>query len=87
MATGPFTESDLGVACYHSKVGAVELCLNHLVDGPDEYVVVDMTAGSDSFASGMFTRFDMTFLVAEPTRKGCRCTASTRSTRGTSASR
>lgn len=70
MATGPFTESDLGVACYHSKVGAVELCLNHLVDGRDEYVVVDMTAGSDSFASGLFTRFDMTFLVAEPTRKG-----------------
>ncbi len=70
MATGPFNESDLGVACYHSKVGAVELYLNHLVDGRDEYVVVDMTAGSDSFASGMFTRFDMTFLVAEPTRKG-----------------
>ncbi|MER5707803.1 ATP-binding protein [Streptomyces sp. NPDC042898] len=70
MATGPFTESDLGVSCYHSKVGAVELCLNHLVDGPDEYVVVDMTAGSDSFASGLFTRFDMTFLIAEPTRKG-----------------
>ena len=70
MVTGPFTESDLGVACYHSKTGAVELCLNHLVDGREEYVVVDMTAGSDSFASGMFTRFDMTFLVAEPTRKG-----------------
>ncbi|MZD08411.1 ATP-binding protein [Streptomyces sp. SID5785] len=70
MVTGPFTEADLGVACYHSKTGAVELCLNHLVDGPGEYVVVDMTAGSDSFASGMFTRFDMTFLVAEPTRKG-----------------
>ncbi|NJP67449.1 ATP-binding protein [Streptomyces spiramenti] len=70
LATGPFSESDLGVACYHSKTGAVELCLNHLVDGRDAYVVVDMTAGSDSFASGMFTRFDMTFLVAEPTRKG-----------------
>ncbi|MBQ0848172.1 ATP-binding protein [Streptomyces sp. NPDC057621] len=70
MVTGPFTEADLGVACYHSKTGAVELCLNHLVDGPGEYVVVDMTAGSDSFASGMFTRFDITFLVAEPTRKG-----------------
>jgi CO dehydrogenase maturation factor len=70
MVTGPFTEADLGVACYHSKTGAVELLLNHLVDGRDEYAVVDMTAGSDSFASGMFTRFDMTFLVAEPTRKG-----------------
>jgi CO dehydrogenase maturation factor len=70
MVTGSFTDADLGVACYHSKTGAVELCLNHLVDGRDEYVVVDMTAGSDSFASGMFTRFDITFLVAEPTRKG-----------------
>jgi CO dehydrogenase maturation factor len=70
MVTGPFTDADLGVACYHSKTGAVELCLNHLVDGRDEYAVVDMTAGSDSFASGMFTRFDITFLVAEPTRKG-----------------
>jgi CO dehydrogenase maturation factor len=65
--TGPFTEADLGVACYHAKVGAVELMLNHLVDGPGEYVVVDMTAGADSFASGLFTRFDLTFLVCEPT--------------------
>jgi CO dehydrogenase maturation factor len=65
--TGPFATEDLGVACYHSKVGAVELLLNHLVDGPGEYVVVDMTAGADSFASGLFTRFDLTFLVCEPT--------------------
>lgn len=70
LATGAFTEEDLGVSCYHSKVGAVELLLNHLLDGPGEYLVTDMTAGSDSFASGLFTRFDLTFLVAEPTRKG-----------------
>ena len=49
--------------------GAVELYLNHLVDSPGEYVVVDCTAGAESFASGMFTRFDLTVLVAEPTRK------------------
>ncbi len=70
LAAGAFTEEDLGVACYHSKVGAVELYLNHLVDLDGEYVVVDMTAGADSFASGLFTRFDLTFIVAEPTRKG-----------------
>jgi CO dehydrogenase maturation factor len=70
LATGPFGEDDLGVACYHSKTGAVELYLNHLADGPGEYVVVDCTAGADSFASGLFTRFDLTVLVAEPTRKG-----------------
>lgn len=65
--TGPLGAEDLGVACYHSRVGAVELLLNHLLDGPGEYVVVDMTAGADSFASGLFTRFDVTFLVCEPT--------------------
>ncbi|RFU40782.1 ATP-binding protein [Actinomadura logoneensis] len=70
LVTGPFTDADLGVSCYHSKTGAVELYLNHLVDGPGEYVVVDMTAGADTFASGLFTRFDLMFLVAEPTRKG-----------------
>lgn len=69
LAVGPFTEEDLGTKCYHSKTGAVELFLNHLIDGVKEYIIVDMTAGSDSFASGMFTKFDMTFLVVEPTLK------------------
>jgi CO dehydrogenase maturation factor len=67
LATGPFSEEDLGLKCYHSKVGAVELLLNHCVDGQDEYLVVDMTAGADSFASGLFTRFDLTCIVVEPT--------------------
>lgn len=69
LTTGAFTEKDLGVACFHSKTGTVELLLNHLVDSAGEYVVVDMTAGADAFASGLFTRFDRTFLVCEPTRK------------------
>jgi CO dehydrogenase maturation factor len=70
LATGPFSEDDMGVKCYHSKIGAVELMLSHMIDREGEYVVVDMTAGADSFASGMFTKFDLTFLVAEPTLKG-----------------
>jgi len=71
MAVGPFAESDndLGVNCYHSKTGSVDLLLNHLIDYQNEYVIVDMTAGADSFASGLFTRFDITFLVVEPTIK------------------
>ena len=69
MVVGLFTEEDLGVKCYHSKTGSVELVLNHLIDKKGEYVLVDMTAGSDSFASGLFTRFDITFLVVEPTVK------------------
>lgn len=65
--TGPFSDDDVGVACYHGKVGATELLLNHMVDGPGEYVVVDMTAGADSVASGLFTRFDLVLVVCEPT--------------------
>jgi CO dehydrogenase maturation factor len=68
--SGGLTDDDIGVSCYHSKTGAIELLLNHLVDGPGEYVVVDMTAGADAFASGLFTRFDLTVLVSEPTRRG-----------------
>lgn len=70
MITGDFEPEDIGVSCYHAKTGAVELYLNHLVDGPGEYVVVDMTAGADAFASGLFTRFDLVILVCEPTRRG-----------------
>ncbi len=70
MVTGEFDAEDIGVSCYHAKTGAVELYLNHLLDGAGEYVVVDMTAGADAFASGLFTRFDLTVLVSEPTRRG-----------------
>jgi CO dehydrogenase maturation factor len=70
MVTGEFESEDIGVSCYHAKTGAVELYLNHLLDGPGEYVVVDMTAGADAFASGLFTRFDLTVLVSEPTQRG-----------------
>lgn len=66
---GQQTEEDVGMRCYHSKTGAVELVLNHLVDGKDEYVVVDMTAGADAFASGLFDKFDLTVIAVEPTMK------------------
>lgn len=69
MATGEFVGDDIGVKCFHSKTGAVELLLNHLIDGRDEYVVVDMTAGADAFASGLFAKFDLLVVVAEPTRQ------------------
>jgi CO dehydrogenase maturation factor len=69
MRVGGFTEADLGTKCFHAKTGAVELILNHLADAPHHHTVVDMTAGADAFASGLFTRFDLTVLVVEPTEK------------------
>jgi CO dehydrogenase maturation factor len=67
MAAGELEASDIGTTCYHAKTGAVELLLNHLGDTKNEYIVVDMTAGADAFASGFFTLFDLTCIVVEPT--------------------
>lgn len=67
IRVGEFTEEDIGTSCYHAKTGAVELFLNYMLDAPEEMIVVDMTAGADSFASGLFTRFDLTILAVEPT--------------------
>lgn len=69
LMTGAFDQDDLGVSCFHSKTGVVELYLGHLLDRAGEYAVVDMTAGADAFASGLFAKFDVTFMVVEPTRK------------------
>lgn len=69
MRVGGFSDLDIGVSCYHAKTGAVELLLNHLLDREGEYVVVDMTAGADSFASGLFTKFDLSVLIVEPTTR------------------
>lgn len=67
IRTGGFEEGDIGTHCYHAKTGSVELMLNHTLDTPDDTIIVDMTAGADAFASGLFTRFDLTVLVIEPT--------------------
>lgn len=66
IQTGAFNENDLGVNCYHSKTGIVEIILNHLLDKNDDLIVADMTAGVDAFASPLLSRFDLVCLVIEP---------------------
>lgn len=70
MAIGGHDDTDAGATCYHKFTGAFGLLLNHLVDGQNEYVIGDMCAGADPFASsGLASRFDIIFLVVEPTLK------------------
>jgi CO dehydrogenase maturation factor len=67
ITLGGINAEDVGTRCYHAKTGLVELILNHTKDQEEEYLVVDMTAGADAFASGLFASFDLTILVVEPT--------------------
>ena len=66
---GEIPNDNVGVRCYHGLNGAVELVLGHLLDGQDEIVVVDMTAGADAFSSSLFAKVDAMVLVVEPTLK------------------
>lgn len=70
IGLGGHDESDVGTTCYHKFTGAFGVLLNHLIDGQGEYVIGDMCAGADPFASsGLASRFDAIFLVVEPTLK------------------
>lgn len=69
LAAGAFKNENMAETCYHTYTGAVTMFLNHFIDRKDELVVVDMTAGSDPYTSGMFSRFDAVVLVLEPTLK------------------
>lgn len=70
MAIGGHEEHDVGTTCYHKFTGAEGIFLNHLLDKSDEFVIGDMCAGADPFASsGLASRYDAIYLVLEPTLK------------------
>ncbi len=70
MAVGGHDAQDMGTTCFHKFTGAEGIFLNHLIDGPDEFVIGDMCAGADPFASsGLASRYDAIYLVLEPTLK------------------
>lgn len=70
MAVGSHEDSEVGTTCYHKFTGVFGLFLNHLIDQDNQYVIGDMCAGADPFASsGLASRFDAIVLVVEPTLK------------------
>ncbi len=70
MGVGGHEDHDVGTTCFHKFTGAEGIFLNHYLDAADEYVIGDMCAGADPFASsGLATRYDACVLVMEPTMK------------------
>ncbi len=67
MFVGTYQEEEVGTSCYHTNLAIVENVLSHSATGADEWVVVDMVAGSDMFAGPLYLLFDAIFFVAEPT--------------------
>lgn len=67
MHVGTYQEEEVGTSCYHTNLAIVENVLSHTKTKENEWVVVDMVAGSDMFAGPLYLLFDAIFFIAEPT--------------------
>jgi CO dehydrogenase maturation factor len=69
LTVGTYKESDVGGACYHVKLSGLQAFFHHLLDGADDIVVADTTAGTDNVATSLSIAYDINVFVVEPTRK------------------
>jgi len=69
LTVGRYSQSDVGSSCYHSKLSGAINILHHMLDGADDFVVSDNTAGTDAIATSLWFAFDLRVFVVEPTLK------------------
>lgn len=67
ITVGSYSEDGIASSCYHNNLSVLENVLTHTVDGAN--IVTDMVAGTDAFASTLFSQFDALVFVAEPTKR------------------
>jgi CO dehydrogenase maturation factor len=64
---GTYEKDGIGTSCYHGNLAIFENIVSHTQLHKDEYLVGDMVAGTDAFASAAFALFDAICIVVEPT--------------------
>jgi len=69
LTVGQYKQSDVGGACYHTKLFGLAAILHHMLDGEADIVVADTTAGTDNLATSLWFAYDMNVFVVEPTAK------------------
>jgi len=69
LTLGGHNNEQIGATCYHAFTHKMGTYMNHLIDEKGEYFIGDMCAGADPFASALASKFDVIFLVVEPTEK------------------
>ena len=69
LTVGSYNHDDLGATCYHGKLMVLELILHHMLDSPNDWIVVDATAGVDNLGTSLFFAYDLNIFVVEPTLK------------------
>lgn len=67
ITVGSYSEEGVASSCYHNNLSVLENVLTHTID--KGVLVVDMVAGTDAFASTLFSQFDLLVFVVEPTTR------------------
>ncbi|HJP81122.1 MAG TPA: hypothetical protein VJ841_01855 [Candidatus Saccharimonadales bacterium] len=67
ITVGSYSEDGIASSCYHNNLSVLENVLSHTTD--KGVIVADMVAGTDAFASTLFSQFDMLVFVVEPTTR------------------
>ncbi len=67
ITVGSYSEEGVASSCYHNNLSVLENVLSHTTD--HGVIVADMVAGTDAFASTLFSQFDMLVFVVEPTTR------------------
>jgi len=69
FTVGKYEQEDVGSSCYHGKLSGAISVLHHLLDGENDVVVADNTAGTDAVATSLWFAYDMRVVVVEPSKK------------------
>ena len=67
LDVGTYESVGIGTSCYHGNLSVLENVLTHSLEKEDEFVVVDMVAGTDAFSNSLHLLFDAIVFVLEPT--------------------
>lgn len=68
LHVGTYEEDGIGKSCYHTSLSIFENILSHTqANRIDEWVIVDMVAGTDAFSGPLHAMFDIIYMVVEPT--------------------
>ncbi len=70
LTVGTYEEKDVDTGtCFHTKLHSIESVFHHLLDGENDIVVADTTAGTDNVATSLSFVYDLNIFVVEPTLK------------------
>ncbi len=69
LTVGKYEQADVGSSCYHGKLSGAISVLHHLLDGDNDVVVADNTAGTDAVATSLWFAYDLRVVVVEPSKK------------------